>query len=156
MWNQSVVELVRSKITLILSNTKLPPPNSSLKEKKALQELKSDQTIRITTADKGNCTVIIDKKDYDDKIMHLLNDCNVYQILPVGDMSIEITEKKINTLVYGFAKENKITTTVSYQLRCDKAVTSKFMVYRKFIKVMLRLGLLNLLLVLLLIVERNF
>ena len=49
-----------------------------------MQELKSDQTIRIMRADKGNCTVIMDKKDYDVKIMHLLNDRNVYQILPVG------------------------------------------------------------------------
>ena len=61
-------------------------------------------------ADKGNCTVITYKKDYDDKIVHLLNDRNVYQILPVGDKAIEITDKKVNKLVYGFAEENKITT----------------------------------------------
>ena len=77
-------------------------------------------------ADKGNCTVIMGKKDYNDKIMHLLNDRNVYQILPVGDKSIEITEKKVNKLVYGFVKENKITTPVYHQLKCDKAVTPKF------------------------------
>ena len=50
---------------------------------------------------------------------------NVYQILPVGDKSIEITEKKVNKSVYGFAKENKITTPVYHQLKCDKAVTPK-------------------------------
>ena len=75
--NQSVVELARSKITHVLSNSRLPLPNLSLEEKKALQELRSDHTIRIMRADKGNCTVIMDKKDYDDKIMHLLNDRNV-------------------------------------------------------------------------------
>ena len=70
-----------------------------------MQELKSDQTIRIMRVGKGNCTVIM---DYDNKIMHLLNDRNVYQILPVGDKSIEITEKKVNKLVYGFAKQKKL------------------------------------------------
>ena len=58
--------------------------------------------------------------------MHLLNDCNIYQILPVGDKSIEITKKKVNNLGYGFAKDNKITTPEYYQLKCDKAVTLKF------------------------------
>ena len=75
--NQSAVELARSKITRVLSNSRLPPPNLSPEEKKALQELRSDHTIRIMRADKDNCTVIMDKKDYDDKIMHLLNDRNV-------------------------------------------------------------------------------
>ena len=126
MRKQSAVELARSKITQVLSNLRLPPPNLSPEEKKALQELRSDQTIRIMRADKGNCTVIMEKKDYDDKIMHLLNDRNAYQILPVGDKSIEITKKRVNKLVYGFAKENKITTSVYHQLKCDKAVSPKF------------------------------
>ena len=64
--------------------------------------------------------------DYDDKIIHLLNVRNVYQSLLVGDKSIEITEKKVNKLAYGFAKENKITTPVYHQLKCDKVVTPKF------------------------------
>ena len=125
MRNQSAVELARSKITQIFSNSKLLPPNLSPKEKKALQELKSDQTIRIMRVNKDNCTVITDKKDYDDKVIHL-EDRDVYQILRVGSKSIKITEKKVNRLVYGFAIENKITTPVYHQLKCDKAVTPKF------------------------------
>ena len=58
--------------------------------------------------------------------MHLLNDRNVYQILPVGNKSIEIIAIKVNKLVYGFAKENKTTTPVYHQFKCDKAVTPKF------------------------------
>ena len=77
-------------------------------------------------ADKGNCTVIMDKKDFDDKIMHLLNNVNVDQIFLVADKSIEITDKKRNKLVYSFAKDNKIATPVFHQLKCDKAVTPKF------------------------------
>ena len=37
-----------------------------------------------------------------------------------------MTEKKVNKLVYGFAKENKIATPVYHQLKCDKAVTPTF------------------------------
>ena len=40
--NQSAVELAKRKIIQILSNSKLPLPNLSPKEKKALQELKLD------------------------------------------------------------------------------------------------------------------
>ena len=82
-------------------------------------------------ADKGSCTVITDKKDYDDKIMHLLNDRNVYQILPVGDKAIEIADKKVNKLVNGFAKENKITTFVYHPLKCAKLLHLHFMVHQK-------------------------
>ena len=46
--------------------------------------------------------------------------------LPVNDKSIEITKKKVNKLMYGFAKENKITAPVYHQLKCDKTVTPKF------------------------------
>ena len=56
----------------------------------------------------------MDKKYYDDKVMHLLNDRNVYQILPVGDKSVEIIKKRVNKLVYGFPKENEITTPIYY------------------------------------------
>ena len=37
----------------------------------------------------------------------MLSDRNVYQTLRVGDKSIEIAEKKVNKLEYGFAEENK-------------------------------------------------
>ena len=102
-----------------------------LEEKKALRELQSNQTIRIMKADKGNCTVITYKKDYDDKIVHLLNDRKVYQILPVGDKAIEIADKKVNKLEYGFAEENKITTFVYHPLKCAKLLLLHFMEYQK-------------------------
>jgi len=70
--------LARSKITQILSNTKMPPLNLSNDEMKALKELRSDNSIRIMKADKGNVTVIMDRQDYEDKLIYLLNDRNVY------------------------------------------------------------------------------
>ena len=63
------VELTRLKITQILKNSRPPRPNLTPKETKALKELKSDNSIKILKADKGNFTVIMDSLDYDTKIM---------------------------------------------------------------------------------------
>ena len=65
-------------------------------------------------------------QSYDDKITHLLNNRNVYQILSVGGKSIEILEIKVNELVCGFAKKNEIRTPVYHQLKSDKVVVPKF------------------------------
>ena len=45
---------------------------------KALQDLGSDRSIVITTADKGGGVIIMDKTDYDQKMMDLLNDESSY------------------------------------------------------------------------------
>jgi len=51
--NQAEVDLAQSKITQILSYTKLPSSNLSNDEMKALKELRLDNSIRIMKADKG-------------------------------------------------------------------------------------------------------
>ena len=56
-------------------------PNLSTKEKKALKNLRNDTNIVITKADKGNCTVIIDKDKYEEKIFKLLNDKDTYVLI---------------------------------------------------------------------------
>ena len=58
--------------------------------------------------------------------MHLLNDRNVHQILPVGDKSIKITEKKVNKLLYMVLLNRMKLQLLHSQLKCDKAVTPKF------------------------------
>ena len=123
--NQTEVELARSKITQIIFNARVPPPNLSAEERKALKELRSDSNIKIMKADKGNCTVVMNTKDYDDKLLALLNDCRVYRVLSKRDKSITSVEKQVNNLVWSFVKENKITVPVYRQLKCDKSVTPK-------------------------------
>ena len=78
--NQTEVELAHSKITQIIFNTRVPPPNLS-EERKTLKELRSDYNIKIMKVDIGNCTVVMNTKDYDDKLLALLNDCEVYRVL---------------------------------------------------------------------------
>ena len=91
--------MARSKITQIIFNARVPPPNLSAEERKALKELRSDSNIKIMKADKGNCTVVMNTKDYDDKLLALLNDCKVYRVLSKRDKSITSVEKQVNNLV---------------------------------------------------------
>ena len=53
--------------------------NISLEEKKGLQTLRNDKTIKILPADKGRATVIMKATEYDTKIAGLFGDattCN--------------------------------------------------------------------------------
>ena len=64
-------------------------------------------------------------KDYDDKLLALLNGCKVCRVLTKRDKSITSVEKQVNNLVWSFVKENKITVPIYRQLKCDKRVTPK-------------------------------
>ena len=121
--NQTEVEFARSKNTQIIFNARVPPPNLSAEERKALKKLRSDSNIKIMKADKGNCTVVINTKDYE--LLALLSDCEVYRVLSKRDKSITSVEKQVNNIVWSFVKENKITVPVYRQLKCDKSVTPK-------------------------------
>ena len=76
-------------------------------------------------ADKGNCTVVMNTKDYDNKLLALLNDCEAYRILFKAIKFITSAGKQINSSVWSFMKDNKITVPVYRQLKCDKNVTPK-------------------------------
>ena len=76
----NISSIIRSKVVDILNKKHKSIPNLSIKEKKALKNLRDDTNIVITKADKGNCTVIIDKDKYEEKIFKLLNDKDAYVI----------------------------------------------------------------------------
>ena len=76
----NISSIIRSKVVDILNKKHKSIPNLSIKEKKVLKNLRDDTNIVITKADKGNCTVIIDKDKYEEKIFKLLNDKDAYVI----------------------------------------------------------------------------
>ena len=47
-------------------------------ERRALKELATDENIVIIRADKGNCTVVMERTDYQNQIQEMLQDQNVY------------------------------------------------------------------------------
>ena len=77
--NYPSVDIARAKITQILSNWRPPTPNLTEKELKALKQLQQDKTITILKSDKGNATVVMDKNNYEEKMLMLLADNTIYE-----------------------------------------------------------------------------
>ena len=66
----NTTSIIRSKVVNVLSKKHRSIPNLLIKEKRTLKNLRDDTSIAITKADKGNCTVIIDKDKYEEKILN--------------------------------------------------------------------------------------
>ena len=94
---KSSVDLVRSRVTQVLSNAKPPQSNLTKDETESLQKLQGYDDIIVLSADKGNCTVVMDKSDYDSKLMVLLNDSATYKIATKNpNLAIE---KRLNNFI---------------------------------------------------------
>ena len=72
------VECSRSKVVKVLKRAKLPKPNISKEKKRAIDELKQRDDIVILNADKGNSTVVMNKKEYNQKLENMLSDTAIY------------------------------------------------------------------------------
>ncbi|KXJ11975.1 hypothetical protein AC249_AIPGENE14176 [Exaiptasia diaphana] len=72
---------IRSKVCSILSSSKPPKSNLSSNGMKAIKTLRSEKDIIILKADKGNSTVVMDRKEYDHKIETMLSDKTTYKVL---------------------------------------------------------------------------
>jgi len=68
---------IRTSTAAILQRACLPSHNNITKEeKKALRYIKKDNSRVIMKADKGNCFVIMDRDEYENKMESLLADRN--------------------------------------------------------------------------------
>ena len=72
---------IRSRIASTIQSSSLTENNLTKDERQALKRLKNDDDIVILPADKGRVTVVMDKKDYHDKIDTLVNDQQTYEVL---------------------------------------------------------------------------
>ena len=57
-------DTIPAKVSLTLQQAQPPKDNISVKERKALKDLKNDNNIIILPADKGRVIVILNKEDY--------------------------------------------------------------------------------------------
>ena len=71
----------RAEIARILKQARPAKPNISKEEWKAIKELRSDKEHLVVTADKGVTLVVMDKKEYIQKMNQLLEDKNIYRLL---------------------------------------------------------------------------
>ena len=110
--------LVRAEVSSILRSAEIPPKNIDSNVLKALLALKKDPDRVILSVDKGNCVVVMDKHDYREKALSLLNNRNTYSILksdPTGK-----TQRGLNAKLLLLKKSN-ITSKATYEklYSCD-------------------------------------
>ena len=77
----SDAEELRTKVSACLVNAKTPNSNLNKQQREAIKTLGQDKDITILPADKGRCTVVLDKTEYHNKVCELLNDSKTYEPL---------------------------------------------------------------------------
>ena len=90
-------EEFRAHTARVLKQARPAKSNISKEEWKAIKELRTDKEHLILTADKGVVLVVIDKKDYIQKINQLLDDNNTYRPLKM-DPTNRLKNRLINIL----------------------------------------------------------
>ena len=118
---KSSVDLVRSRVTHVLSNAKPPQSNLTKDETESLKKLQGYDDIIVLSAYKGNCTVVMDKSDHDSKLMVLLNDSATYKIVTKNpNLAIE---KRLNSFIWRLYEGKKIRFDLYKLLRsCDSVL----------------------------------
>ena len=118
---KTFVDCARAKITQILKRASPPPDNLTSQERKAISELKSCDDIIILEANKGNCTVVMNKSDYTTKMMALLNDKKTYKVLSRNP--VPVIEKRLISFIWKLRQEEKISFSNYKSLRsCDSVL----------------------------------
>ena len=69
---------LRAEIVGTFKSAKAPISNVSKEERKAIQTLQKEKSIKILAADKGRATVIMDTSEYDEKLANMLSDDSTY------------------------------------------------------------------------------
>ncbi|XP_011859451.1 PREDICTED: uncharacterized protein LOC105556945 [Vollenhovia emeryi] len=107
---------IRQQSAQILRKAKLSIQNINREERLALRSIKQNDDILILPADKGNTTVVMDKKDYHNKVNTLLSDAQVYKKLK-RDPTTSV-EKKTSSLI---KKANLPPLTTKYLTPSDSS-----------------------------------
>jgi len=90
--NHEEASELRGSVCSILKRARLPHPNLTKEERKALKDLKQENGITILPADKGNATVVLDAEAYEQKVRNLLED-TIYE--KVKKDPTQVTEKRV-------------------------------------------------------------
>ncbi|XP_072041288.1 uncharacterized protein [Amphiura filiformis] len=78
-WKEA--QSLRAEVVGTLKSAKLPKSNITKEERVALCELKKSNDLLIMGADKGKCTVVQTKDNYEQKVNEMLSDQNTYEKL---------------------------------------------------------------------------
>ena len=72
---------LRAEVNILLKRAKPPKCNITKEEKKTLRELREDQDRMVLTTDKGDAMVVMDRKEYQEKVENLLAS-TAYKTIP--------------------------------------------------------------------------
>ena len=115
-------EELRAQVTSCLVNAKLPPSNITKGQREAITSLSKDRNILVLPADKGRCTVVLDKSDYAEKVESLLNDTKVYELLKKDPTAIY--KKKVIDNLQQLEKAEVIDRALYHKLYPAESVPS--------------------------------
>ena len=104
----------------IIDNRFPPHKNITKDERKALTDLKKDDTRILMKADKGNCFVVLDSSDYNNKMNALLNDRNTYEL--VSRSPFRRIERELNNRLSTLKNQQKICDSTYRKLRSTDAI----------------------------------
>ena len=116
--------LVRAEVISILTRAKPPPKNIQKDVFNALIALKKDPDRLVLSADKGNCVVVMDKQQYHDKALSLLNDKNTYAVLNSDPTSK--TQRKLNKMLLDLKKAGRISDSTYKMLYSSDGLCPRF------------------------------
>ena len=105
----------RHEVTRLLNKAKVPNPNITSAEARALKGLRKDPSRMVLTADKGNCFVVMDTTMYKSKCQEVLSDKAVYEKLP-SDPTAK-SQKKLCNLLKGIKQKGELSQTDYQHLR---------------------------------------
>ena len=103
---KTLVVTVRVKVRSILRRAKHPPKNIQKDVFNALIALKKDPDRLVSFADMGNGVVVMEKQQYHDKALSLLNDKSKHAVLNSDPTSK--TQRKLNKMLLDLKKAGRI------------------------------------------------
>ncbi|XP_072025236.1 uncharacterized protein [Amphiura filiformis] len=72
---------VRAEAVKVIGSSHAPKSNLTPGERKAMKNLRTDESVTILPSDKGRCTVVLNTTDHKQKVDDLLSDANTYTLL---------------------------------------------------------------------------
>ena len=118
---EDVATMTRKRIACVLSRSKPPPSNLPPTLRSALRSLSKREDILILPADKGRATVVLEKTEYDEKMLEMLSDEKIYKKL--GKDPTPSMERKLNALLLQLKKKGSIPAGLYHQIRSSGGLT---------------------------------
>ena len=104
-----------------ISRTRMPPRNVPPRELKALKDLACDENILVLPADKGKATVVINRTDYDAKMLMMLKDESTY--CPLEKDPTSALERRMNSTLMKLKQSGHLPDRVYACLRSSAGKT---------------------------------